>query len=160
METCFTILGKYINKEETRYKEIRMHNMSFFMVPIFFLRFYFNVLNNACYFWLLLPHILALRLVVNTFRSSFFLTKKTQLPLKISPYRYYTLLQSMYKSVLVFVKWQIKGYFFWDQLRIFYTNLHELFCQFISWTNWVNLWTIAEYHVKLWLIWKNFMTIS
>ena len=21
---------------------------------------------------------------------------------------------------------------------IFYTNLHELFCQFISWTNWVN----------------------
>jgi hypothetical protein len=35
---------------------------------------------------------------------------------------------------------------------IFYTNLHELFCQFISWTNWVNsvnLWTIAEYHVKL-----------
>ena len=24
----------------------------------------------------------------------------------------------------------------------------------------VNLWTIAEYHVKLWLIWKKFMTIS
>ena len=22
--------------------------------------------------------------------------------------------------------------------EIFYTNLHELFCQFISWTNWVN----------------------
>ena len=22
--------------------------------------------------------------------------------------------------------------------QIFYTNLHELFCQFISWTNWVN----------------------
>ena len=22
--------------------------------------------------------------------------------------------------------------------KIFYTNLHELFCQFISWTNWVN----------------------
>ena len=40
---------------------------------------------------------------------------------------------------------------------IFYTNLHELFCQFISSTNLVNsalvnLWTIAEYHVKLWLI--------
>ena len=24
----------------------------------------------------------------------------------------------------------------------------------------VNLWTISEYHVKLWLIWKNFTTIS
>ena len=24
----------------------------------------------------------------------------------------------------------------------------------------VNLWTIAEYHVKLWLIWKKFKTIS
>ena len=23
-------------------------------------------------------------------------------------------------------------------LDLFYTNLHELFCQFISWTNWVN----------------------
>ena len=30
------------------------------------------------------------------------------------------------------------GYSFWDQLRIFYTNLHELFCQLISWTNRVN----------------------
>ena len=30
------------------------------------------------------------------------------------------------------------GYSFWDRLRNFYTNLHELFCQFISWTNWVN----------------------
>ena len=30
------------------------------------------------------------------------------------------------------------GYSFWDRLRIFYTNLHELFCQFICWTNWVN----------------------
>ena len=39
---------------------------------------------------------------------------------------------------------------------IFYTSLHELFYPFISWTNWVNLWTIAEYHVKLWLIWKKF----
>ena len=39
---------------------------------------------------------------------------------------------------------------------IFYTNLHELLGQFISWANWVNLWTIAEYHVKLWLIWNFF----
>ena len=30
------------------------------------------------------------------------------------------------------------GYSFWDRLHIFYTNLHELFCQFISWTNWVD----------------------
>ena len=44
---------------------------------------------------------------------------------------------------------------------ILYTNLHELFCQFISWTNWVNSGKfIAEYHVKLWLIWKKFTTIS
>ena len=57
--------------------------------------------------------------------------------------------------------------YFWVQVilfdidcAIFYTNSHELFCQFITWTNWVNLWTIAEYHVMLWLIWKIFMTIS
>ena len=30
------------------------------------------------------------------------------------------------------------GYSFWD-CAIFSTNLHELFCQFISWTDWVNL---------------------
>ena len=31
------------------------------------------------------------------------------------------------------------GYSFWDRLRNFFiTNLDELFCQFISWTNWVN----------------------
>ena len=30
------------------------------------------------------------------------------------------------------------GYPFWKRLPIFYTNLHELFCQFKSWTNWVN----------------------
>ena len=38
--------------------------------------------------------------------------------------------------------------------------MHEVFCQFISWTSWVKVWTIAEYHVKLWLIWKHFTTIS
>ena len=46
------------------------------------------------------------------------------------------------------LRWMIfcTGYSFWDRLRIFYTNLHELFCQFISWTNSVNygkFWTIA-----------------
>ena len=30
------------------------------------------------------------------------------------------------------------GYFFEIDCAIFYTNLHELFCQFISWTIWVN----------------------
>ena len=31
-------------------------------------------------------------------------------------------------------------YFYWHPYRLFflYTNLHELFFQFISWTNWVN----------------------
>ena len=47
---------------------------------------------------------------------------------------------------------------------IFYTNLYELFCQFMSWTNWVNsgkfMDKIADYHVKLWLIWKKFTVIS
>ena len=46
---------------------------------------------------------------------------------------------------------------------IFYTNLHELFCQFISWTNWVNsgkFMVNCWYLVKLWLIWKNFKTFS
>ena len=48
---------------------------------------------------------------------------------------------------------------------IFYTNLHELFCQFISWTNSVNsgkfmdnCWISCQ--VKLWLILKKFTTIS
>ena len=63
------------------------------------------------------------------------------------------------------IKQLLTGYSFWD--GIIFTNLHSLFCQFISWTNWVNsefillnLWTIAEYHGKLWLTWKKFMTIS
>ena len=30
------------------------------------------------------------------------------------------------------------GYSFDIDCAIFYTNLHELFCQFIIWTNWVN----------------------
>ena len=29
----------------------------------------------------------------------------------------------------------LTGYSFWDRFCNFYTNLHELFCQFISWTN-------------------------
>ena len=29
-------------------------------------------------------------------------------------------------------------YFLRSIAQFFYTNLHELFCQFISWTNWVN----------------------
>ena len=52
-------------------------------------------------------------------------------------------------------KHQIQVILFEINCAIFYSNLHELFCQFISWTNWqilVNLWTIAEYYVKLWLI--------
>ena len=28
---------------------------------------------------------------------------------------------------------------------IFYTNLHELFCQYISWTNWVNSGKFMDY---------------
>ena len=36
----------------------------------------------------------------------------------------------------------ITGFSFWDRLHNFYTNISELFCQFISWTNWVNLCTI------------------
>ena len=52
------------------------------------------------------------------------------------------LLRACYIQVILFeIDW-----------AIFYTNLHELFCQFISWTNWIN--------VKLWLIWKIFTTIS
>ena len=33
---------------------------------------------------------------------------------------------------------QVTGYSFWVDCEIFYTNLLDLFCQFISWTNWVN----------------------
>ena len=46
---------------------------------------------------------------------------------------------------------------------IFYTNLHELFCQFISWTNWVNsgkfmdnCWLSCQVMADM----KMFMTIS
>ena len=43
---------------------------------------------------------------------------------------------------------------------ILYMNLHELFCQFTSLNKLGKFWTTAEYHVKLWLIWKIFTTIS
>ena len=36
------------------------------------------------------------------------------------------------------------GYSFWYRWCIFYTNLHELFCQFIRWTNWVNYGKIID----------------
>ena len=34
--------------------------------------------------------------------------------------------------------WLIQVILFEINCAIFYANLHELFCQFISWTNWVN----------------------
>ena len=42
---------------------------------------------------------------------------------------------------------------------IYYTNLHESFCQFISWTNWVNS---GKFNDNCWilLIWKKFKTNS
>ena len=52
--------------------------------------------------------------------------------------------------------WSITVILFEINCAIFYSNLHLHFCQFVSWTN----WTIAEYHVKVWLIWKNLTTIS
>ena len=50
---------------------------------------------------------------------------------------------------LMTLAWIISTFVFWEKpllqvilfeidCAIFYTNLHELFCQFISWTNWVN----------------------
>ena len=39
---------------------------------------------------------------------------------------------------IIIVNLKFKGYSFWDPLRNFYTNLHELFCHFISWADWVN----------------------
>ena len=50
--------------------------------------------------------------------------------------------------------------FFMRSIVQFFTQIYiNCFCQFISTTNWVNLWTIDEYHVKLWLIWKKFTMI-
>ena len=78
----------------------------------------------------------------------------------------FLLITSLYKShklemFLRFLRLST-AYSFWDRFCNFYTNLHELFFQFISWANWVNSgkWTIAEYYVKLGLIWKKFTTIS
>ena len=34
--------------------------------------------------------------------------------------------------------WLVQVILFEINCAIFYANLHELFCQFISWTNWVN----------------------
>ena len=34
--------------------------------------------------------------------------------------------------------WTVQVILFETDCTIFYTNLHVLFCQFISWTNWVN----------------------
>ena len=52
------------------------------------------------------------------------------------------------KTITISIFWalndsHIKNFFvqiilFEIDWAIFYTNLHELFCQFISWTNWVN----------------------
>ena len=55
----------------------------------------------------------------------------------------------------------VTGYSFWDRLLNLFIHLHELFFQFISWTNLVNSGKfIIKYYVKLWLIWKRFTTIS
>ena len=34
--------------------------------------------------------------------------------------------------------YEYRLFFLRSIVQFFYTNLHELFCQFISWTNWVN----------------------
>ena len=44
----------------------------------------------------------------------------------------------------------LTGYSFWDRFCNFYTNLHELFFHFISWTNLVN--SGKMYHVKLHMV--------
>ena len=36
------------------------------------------------------------------------------------------------------IRYELQIILFEIDCAIFYTNLHELFCQFISWTNWVN----------------------
>ena len=40
------------------------------------------------------------------------------------------------------------GYSFWDRLRNFLQKLHELFCQFINWTNWINS---GKFIVNCWI---------
>ena len=44
---------------------------------------------------------------------------------------------SLYKDSSVFL-YPVQVILFEIDCAIFYTNLHDLFCQFISWANWVN----------------------
>ena len=47
-------------------------------------------------------------------------------------------MQFLNEAVFFELKFKNTGYSFWDQMRNIYTNLHELFCQFIGWVNWIN----------------------
>ena len=44
----------------------------------------------------------------------------------------------LYKNLQLRVYTSVQVILFEIDCTIFYTNLHELFCEFISWTNWVN----------------------
>ena len=60
---------------------------------------------------------------------------------KIIIYKKSTLFQPKYGRIFL-----LQIILFEIDCAVFYTNLHELFWQFKSQTNWVN----SEYHVKLW----------
>ena len=45
---------------------------------------------------------------------------------------------TLFQNQRLIDKLLVTGYSFWDRLCIFYSSLHELICQFIIWTNWVN----------------------
>ena len=62
--------------------------------------------------------------------------------------------------MLIFPKNFVKGYFFWDRLRNFLYKFTWIVLSDHKLNKLGKFWTIAEYYVKLWLIWKKFTTIS
>ena len=81
--------------------------------------------------------------------------------LKLQKYIIYILFYvSEVKISLLLIKHKLQVILFEINCAIFYTNLHELFSQFISWTNWVNSGKFMDNHWIAWLIWKKFTKIS
>ena len=54
---------------------------------------------------------------------------------------------------------EVTGYSFWDRFHNFLHRFTWIVLALHKLNKLGKLWTIAEYHVKLWLIWKKFMTI-
>ena len=87
---------------------------------------------------------------ISFFCAIYFLeTKLLKNPRKMNSFREYNTFSSSNNFIL-----------FEIDCAIFDTNLHQLFCQFRNWTNWVNSGKFMDSCWISYLIWKKFRTIS